>query len=130
MVKDLFLKYKKILLVVVVLLFVCILALPYVKAEYYTNKYGKEFEDIYGKEFEALYDLTGMIEKVDLYRIFEYSETSAKMYYAEVGGECTYYLYFSRDNKDSDWTLNTYKVLWSKWGSAEDWPWPFYFKEL
>ena len=130
MVKNLFLKYKKILLVVVVLFFVSALALPYVKAEYYTHKYGKEFEDIYGKEFEALFEITGMIEKVDFYRIFEYSETSAKMYYAGVGGEFTCYIYFSRDNKDSDWKFNYWECIWSNLGSAEDWPWPFYFKEV
>jgi len=130
MFKEFFLKNKKMLLIITVaLVFICILALPYITAEYYTNKYGKQFEDLYGKQFEALYELTGWVESVEFYRVVEYSENSAKLYYAEVGGQTTYYLWFSRNNKDSAWELSYYKVLWSKYGNADDLPWPFYFKE-
>jgi hypothetical protein len=130
MIKEFFIKNKKrILIITIIAVLVCVLVLPYIKAEYYTNKYGKQFKDLYGNKFEALYELTGWVESVEFYRVVDYSENSAKIYYAEAGGQTTYYLWFSRDNKDSDWTLSDYKVLWAKYGNADDWPWPFYFKE-
>ena len=130
MFKKIFSTHKKRLLIITVsLVFIFMLAFPYIKAEYYTDKYGKEFEDLYGNQFEVLYSLTGWVEKVEFYRIVEYSENSAKIYYVEVGEQTTYHLLFSRDDKDNDWTLKDWKVLWSKNGNADDLPWPFYFKE-
>ena len=120
---------KKLLIITVVWVFIFVLTFHYIKAEYYTYKYGKEFTDLYGKQFEVLYSVTGWVEKGEFYKVVEYSETSAKIYYVEVEEQTTYHLFFSRSDKDKDWTLTDWKVIWSKYGSADDFPWPFYFKE-
>lgn len=118
-----FLKNKKRLIIIIVaLVLICILAFPYIKAEYYTYKYGEQFED--------LYLLTNMISDVEFYRVVEYADTRAKVYYVESGGLTTNYVYFIRENESEEWKMSQWETVWSKYGSASDAAWPYYFKDF
>ena len=97
------------------------LALPYIKAEYFTLKYGDQFKDLYSQ--------TNMIDDVEFFRVFEYSETSAKAYYVETDRLTTNYVYFSRDNVNGQWEMSGWETIWSKYGSASGASWPYYFKD-
>ena len=112
---------KKSIIIIVVSFLIFMLFFPYIKAEYYTTKYGSQFKD--------LYSLTGMIDGVEFCKVVEYSNDSAKVYYVEKDIHATHYLYFSRDIKSNEWILISWETIWSKYGSADDLPWPFYFKE-
>ncbi len=104
----------------IVILF-SIIAFPYIKAEYLTNKYGDQFE--------KLYSLNGWIDEIEFFRVIDYSDNEAKVYYVEKDRLTTDYFYFQRENKADEWELKTWHTVYAKHGSADDIAWPYYFKE-
>ena len=74
-----------IVIFVVALLFFSI-AFPYIKAEYLTIKYGKQFNE--------LYSLNGWIDEIEFFKVIDYSENEAKVYYVEKDRLTTNYFYF------------------------------------
>lgn len=109
-----------IVIFVVALLFFSI-AFPYMKAEYLTMKYGKQFNE--------LYSLNGWIDEIEFFKVIDYSENEAKVYYVEKDRLTTNYFYFYRENELSEWKLKTWHVIYAQYGSADDIAWPYYFQE-
>lgn len=112
-----------VIIICIILLIVscCILIFPYIKAEYFTLKYGEQFKNSYS--------MTNMIDGVEFYKVIEYDGKNAKVYYVESGGLTTHYVYFIRDSENDKWKMKTWETIWSKYGSASDAAWPYYFKE-
>ena len=71
--------------------------------------------------FADLYKQNSMIGNVVRFKVMEYSESQARVYYVdEFGG---YLLYFA--NIAGQWKFYTWKAIWSKQGSADDFIWPY-----
>ncbi len=110
---------KKILTVTVVLLisaFVLYWGIAIINCEYMTYRYGQQFEDAYIGHT--------MFQKPDYHKVIHYTETTAKVYYANYGkgGDVVYY---ERENPDSEWTFVKWITVWSASGSADDFIWPY-----
>lgn len=93
-----------------------ILVVPYIRVEILTWKHGSEFS--------TLYRLTNMIDDIDYFKVMNYSDTSASVYYVtsnrSAGGLVTF------NQQDGQWVLEKWKAIWSKTGSADDYIWPYY----
>ncbi|MDL2281330.1 hypothetical protein LJC10_05710 [Selenomonadales bacterium OttesenSCG-928-I06] len=107
------LKILLILLIGVVVLFFIYWGAAILKCEYLTYQYGKEFETGY-KE-------TNMIDSVDYFKVLDYSDTSARVYYvSEYSGNI---LRFSKE--DGQWVYKNWSTVWSKGGNADEIMWPY-----
>lgn len=70
-------KSKKIIFIVltIVVFLVIWIFSPYIKAEILTYKYGEMFEEEYMQ--------TNMIDEIEYYKVVDYSDTMAKVFYVE-----------------------------------------------
>lgn len=92
---------------------------PYVRAEYLTLKYGKEFV---GLEYDIMDNTT--YHKVIDYEDIGYGRKLAKVFYVSSGSfGCV--VFFSK-NSDQVWEMVDYMPIWSKYGNADEWYWPYY----
>lgn len=107
------LKKKGIVILAIVIL--SVLMFPYLKSEYLTKKYGYEF---YGLE-----KLTSMLDESDYYKVIDYSsETAVVLYVSEYSKD---EITFAKD-ESGFWTIQEWKTIWSKYGSADEFYWPYY----
>ncbi|MEL4105491.1 hypothetical protein IZU99_04010 [Oscillospiraceae bacterium CM] len=76
----------------------------------------------HGQEFTELYKLTNMIDKVDYLKVLNYSDNIAKVYYVaeHAGGDV---IIFTKQS--NEWELEKWYTVWSKYGSADDFMWPY-----
>lgn len=96
---------------------ICIFILwffPYMKYELLTWKNGAEFS--------GLQKTTNMIGDVDYLKVLDYSVDSARVYYV---GESGNILTFIQNNER--WELVSWKTIWSKSGSADNFIWPYFY---
>ncbi len=107
---------KKIILGVIIGILLIVLV-PYIKNDILTFKYGEMFKNGY-KE-------TGMIDVVDYYKVFSYSENEAKVFYVCDGHETGNFIYFKKVN--GKWKMKDYDCIWSKTGSASGFTFPLYY---
>lgn len=106
---------KKIAKFLLVLLMVFVI-LSYVKVEFLTWRHGEQFAE--------LYKMSNMLDDIDCYKVMEYSDTNAEVYYVQGEHLGADLFYFSKRN--DEWVLDGWKTVWAKHGSADDWIWPFY----
>lgn len=109
-------KKRKVTLVVITGCILIILIVPYIRVEILTKQHGLEFE--------TLYELTHMIDGIDYFKVMDYSDTSARVYYVGTNRSTGNFLRFVR--KDGQWVLIGWDTIWSKSGSADDFIWPYY----
>ena len=81
-------KKKKVLIIFI--LCVLVIGIPYMNLEIKTYKYGDQFKDRYTD--------TNMIESIEYYKVFSYSETKAKVLYVELGHETVNLVWFKKEN--------------------------------
>ena len=88
--------------------------LPYLKAEVLTY--------LYGKEFKGLEQQTKMMDSASYHKVVEYSESQATVFYVLSGkGGCV--ITFRKE--ENDWRIVTWKMIWSHYGSADEFYWPY-----
>lgn len=106
---------KIIILVVYIMIMILFIVFPYLKAEYFTKKYGYEFD--------GLEKQTSMLDESDYHKVIKYSsETAIVLYVSESSkNEIT----FIKDGFGS-WTMQNWRTIWSKTGSADELYWPYY----
>ncbi len=107
-------KFLLIILAVIFLVFICFWFASYYKYETLTNKYGAPFAELY-KE-------TNMIDEIDYYKVMEYSENNATVYYVtrNAYGNLMYF-----EKKADQWELKSWITVWSSSGSASGFMWPY-----
>ncbi|MBQ7936615.1 MAG: hypothetical protein IJ333_09780 [Clostridia bacterium] len=106
-------RIRKMILAVLIIIVLFVLALPYIRVEYLTFRYGTEFAQ--------LEQQTNMLHDSRYLKVFEYSEDEATVFYASNTGDMITFV------KDGDtWKLETWKTIWSKTGSADEFVWPYY----
>ena len=105
-------KKKKVLIIFI--LCVLVIGIPYMNVE--INKYGDQFKDRYTD--------TNMIESIEYYKVFSYSETKAKVLYVELGHETVNLVWFKKE--DGKWMYDNCETIWSQNESADGWTFPFY----
>ncbi len=110
-------KNKLLIIIKVVLVFVLlILVFPYIKAEYLTSRYGKEFI--------GLEQQTQMLDLEKYHKVVSYSKNEATVFY--VTNNSGNIIVFKR-NETEEWIIAYWNVVWSKTGSADNFSWPYYF---
>lgn len=109
---------KKILIILVgVLILLLVAFFPYMKAEILTAKHGEEFK--------GLETQTQMMDFADYYKVIQYSDSSAEVYYVHKNkGGCV--IQFEKDD-EQNWCITYWKMIWSHYGSANEFYWPYYW---
>jgi len=108
-------KNKKKFMVIVIIIIV-MLIVPYIRVEILTLKYGSEFVNLYGA--------SNMIDGIEYFKVMDYSETYAKVYYVSKGRYSGNMFIFVQ--KDGHWILDNWETIWSETGSADSFMWPLY----
>lgn len=100
-------------IVILSIIFSLFWVISYIHCEVLTNMHGYEFKN--------LYEQTGIISEVDNWKVLKYSERSADVYYSsKLSGNI---IYFKKEN--DNWVLVHWKTIWSKFGSADEFMWPY-----
>ena len=85
------------------------------KCEMLTARYGDEFSEIY-KENTMLGD-------IEYFKVLDYTDSSAKVYYVShdySGGDV---LAFEKEN--GEWKYSEWETVWSEMGSTDGFLWPY-----
>lgn len=109
-------KKFRVVIIGVVICILIILVVPYLRVEVLTWKHGTEFE--------TLYKSSNILDDIDYFKVMNYSDTSARVYY--VAKNRARADLFTFVQKDGQWVLDKWKTIWSKTGSADDFIWPYY----
>ncbi len=110
-------KKKKRIIALIVLFMVCIVfIIPLARCEFLTMMHGKQFD---GKELE-----TNMLAKSDYYKVLNYNNNQAEVYYVLKNG---YGSVISFHNNDDKWEIEHWKTIWSSTGSASGVIWPYWW---
>lgn len=113
-------KAKKIIKIFIITFFV-IWFFSIIKCEILTQLHGREFSKGYWE--------TNMIGRCDYLKVINYSSDSAKVYYVETKvygyGDL---LSFKKIN--DSWIIEKWETIWSKYGSADDFIWPYLRKAI
>lgn len=109
-------KHKKAQRVVLAVLItsLTILFSPYLKAEYLTYRYSKEFV--------GLEQQTNMLNASRYFKVLTYSKKEAKVFYVSDTGDLITFF----KNEEGNWEIKEWRTVWSKTGSADEFYWPYY----
>lgn len=103
----------KILLIISLCLFLSFWGISILRCEVLTIQHGNEFENGYMQ--------TNMISEPDYLKVLNYSNISARVYYVnKYSGNVISFI-----KKDSSWHMTEWDTIWSKFGSADDFIWPY-----
>lgn len=105
---------KPTVIVIFIIIVLTILFFPYIKSEYLTLKYGKEFE--------GLEKQTNMLSDSSYYKVLDYSENKARVFYVSDSGDIIVF----QKNPQGEWIYQSWDTIWSKSGSADGFMWPYY----
>lgn len=64
------------------------------------------------------------MDPASYHKVVEYSETQAAVFYVH-SGKGGSVIIFEKEN--NEWELVTWKMIWSHYGSAEEFYWPYYW---
>lgn len=109
-------KKKKVLIILIIIMCMLVIGVPYINVEIKTYKYGDQFKDRYTD--------TNMIDGIEYYKVFSYSETKAKVLYVELEHETVNFVWFKKEG--GKWMYENWDTIWSQYGSADGWTFPFY----
>ncbi len=76
----------------------------------------------YGQQFEGLYEQTHMIDEVDYWKVMEYSDSAARVYYVT---KQVYGNIITFEKQNGQWQMKVWECVWSHYGSADDFIWPY-----
>lgn len=87
-----------------------------IKCEILTHRYGEQFSEIYRENT--------MIGEIDYFKILNYSDSEARVYYVSENRSGGDILIFE---KEGDlWVYRSWeRTVWSKFGSADGFMWPY-----
>ena len=97
----------------IILVLLLIITFPYIKAEYLTIRYGHEFI--------GLESQTNMLNSSRYHKVFNYSDTTATVFYVSDSGDLIAFV-----KNEGVWKLKKWETIWSKSGSADGFIWPYY----
>jgi len=110
-------KFIKRLFAFLIVAIVVFVAASYLRVEYYTIRYGGQFEELYKQ--------TRMIDSVDYCKVLEHSSSYAKICYVKRKTN-VYVIEFNKTGSE-EWQICEWNCVWSGTGSADDLMWPLYF---
>ncbi len=90
---------------------------PYVRVEILTLQHKSEFS--------KLYNTNGLITEIEYFKVMNYSKQSAKVYYVTSGKKAGFLYNYIKSNEE-EWQLESWDVVWSSSGSADNFIWPYY----
>ena len=102
------------IVIFVLVILALLIVSPYIKSEYLTFKYGHEFN---GLELQ-----TNMLDSYKYFKVLEYSEQEAIVFYVSDTGDV---ITFSKENSEQ-WSMQEWRTIWSNSGSADSFFWPYY----
>lgn len=73
-------------------------------------------------EFSSQYHQTNVLNRIDYLKVIRYQEDFAKIYYVSKG-ESGSIIEF--EQKEDGWEILGWKTVWSKYGSADGFIWPY-----
>ena len=132
-------RIKKIVLVIsVVIILVLLIIKPYYFVDSLTEKYGSEFSELYSEN--------GFYENIEYFKVFKYRNEEVsigclgnKMLKDELDNlndDCAVVLYVEENHssaslfvffdKDDQWKLLDWYLIWSYSGTADGFIWPYY----
>lgn len=110
-------KKRKCVLGSVLILIVCVVILPYARVEILTA--------LHKGEFETEYTQTHMVDDIEYLKVINYSGETANVYYVLKNHAAA--ILVTLERSDNNWTIITWKTVWSKTGSASEFIWPYYW---
>ncbi len=114
---------KRKILVAFVLLILAVIFIPYLWVEINTALHKEEFKDLYLQTYETVED-NHCIGEDNYCKVFYKIGNEAKVFYAT--NTSTFMCRFSRNSTDDVWKICDADVLWSEYGSASNFSFPFY----
>ena len=105
---------KPFVILIIFAVILIIIFFPYIKAEYFTLKYGKQFE--------GLEEQTNMLSNSRYYKVLSYSKSRAKVFYVSNTGDVITF----EKNSQGVWQIKDWYTVWSHYGSADNFYWPYY----
>lgn len=108
-------KSRKYILWCIIIL--CIVWWPFsvVKCEILTYKHGAEFDQSWKNET--------MLLEPEYWKVLKYRNNKASVYFVSPEGKGGTVLYFTL--KETGWEISDWGPGWSKYGTADDWIWPY-----
>ena len=103
------------LCVIVLVAFLLIWGISILKCEILTYQYGNQFEEIYRRNT--------MLGDVDYFKVLNYTNDGARVYYVSKNRSGGNILNFYKDN--DNWCCDSWNTVWSKTGSADGFIWPY-----
>lgn len=80
----------------------------------------------YGKEFKIIYKENTMLDKIDYFKVLNYTDDTARVYYVTENKGSGEVLTFEK--VDGKWVYNgEWKTIWSNTGSASEMIWPYWW---
>lgn len=107
---------KRAVIAAVISAAVILIAAPYLKVEYLTEKHGGTFAE--------LYHSIGLFEEIEYLKVMDYSESKAEVYY--VVSEKAAGVLAEFESRSDSWELAEWETVWSSSGSADGFIWPYY----
>ncbi len=108
-------KILKVIIISVLILFIAFWGLSILKCEILTYLYGEQFARMY-REYT-------MLDGIDYFKVLNYSEDSARVYYVGLERSNGSILGFYKEN--GNWCNRGWNVIWSTSGSADGFMWPY-----
>jgi len=85
------------------------------KTEYLTYRHGGTFAELYKQ--------CTMVEDVVRFKVIEYSDNRARVYYVEKNQTGGFVFVFEK--LSGDWEMTFWDCVWAKMGSADGFIWPY-----
>ena len=105
--------YKRLVMLLIIVLPLLIWGISYTRCEINTL--------LYGEEFEGEYRQTNMIVGNPTPKVLNYSNEKARVYYRdENGGDIIFF-----ECIDGKWIMHEWDTVWAKGGSADGFIWPY-----
>jgi hypothetical protein len=111
---------KKILIILLIpmMCFLLIWGISLARCEIFTLMHGQEFAELYKENT--------MLGEQEYWRVLDYSETYARVYYVGIKHSGANILSFVK--KNDQWKYDKWEsTVWSKGGSASDVIWPYWW---
>lgn len=108
-------KNKKLKIIIFIVVIFTILLTPYIYVELQTAIFGESTQDLYKQ--------TSMIDDSNYQKVFFYSNSKAKVLYADKNNinMCTFH-----KNNIEEWSLTEWETIRSTQGSADSFIYPYY----
>jgi hypothetical protein len=78
----------------------------------------------YHDEFELAYQNNPMITDVKYFKVLNCDGNTAEVYYvSDICGDVLEFV-----NQNGNWVETSWRTIWSKYGSASDYVWPYWWQ--